>query len=89
MPVITYAEDSNINTYKQPISKRKIVKKFIYAMGGVAISSLSIFFLLTVYNRAREYFLNTNKFSEKELSLNSPDDLNDALRIFLEKTDWK
>lgn len=78
-------EDSH---YKQPISKRKIVKKFLAAMGGVAISSFAIFFLLTAYNRIREGFEGQVRTPEGETSLETPDDLNGAVRTFLEKTKW-
>lgn len=74
--------------FKQPISKRKIGKKFISAMGGVAISSFAIFFLLTVYNRIRERYLLQVKTPEGEVSLETPDDLNGAVKTFLEKTKW-
>ena len=74
--------------FKQPISKRKIVKKFLAAMGGVAISSFAIFFLLTAYNRIREGFEGQVRTPEGETSLETPDDLNGAVRTFLEKTNW-
>ena len=74
--------------YKQPISKRKIAKKFLAAMGGVAASSFAIFFLLTVYNRVREGFQAQNKTSDKEVSLETPQDLNEAVKTFLDKTKW-
>ena len=32
------------NQFKQPVSKKKIAKKFLAAMGGVAASSFIIFF---------------------------------------------
>ena len=74
--------------YKQPISKRKIAKKFLAAMGGVAVSSFAIFFLLTVYNRIREGLHTQIKTSDTETSLETPDDLNSAVKIFLDKTKW-
>ncbi len=74
--------------FKQPISKRKIVKKFLAAMGGVAISSFAIFFLLTAYNRIREGFEGQVRTPEGETSLETPDDLNGAVRTFLDKTKW-
>ena len=87
MPTTSWADDNEsiTNSYKQPISKRKIVKKFLYAMGGVGISSFAIYFLLTVYNRIRDEVL----ISDKDKILDSPDDLNSALKVFLEKSDWK
>ena len=74
--------------FKQPISKRKIIKKFLAAMGGVAISSFAIFFLLTAYNRIREGFEGQVRTPEGETSLETPDDLSSAVRTFLEKTKW-
>ena len=74
--------------YKQPISKRKIAKKFLAAMGGVAASSFAIFFLLTVYNRVRESFQVQNKTSDKDVSLETPQDVNEAVKTFLDKTKW-
>ena len=74
--------------FKEPISKRKIAKKFLAAMGGVGISSFAIFFILTVYNRMREGFQNRVKTPEGETSLETPEDLNGAIRVFLDKTKW-
>lgn len=74
--------------YKQPISKRKIAKKFLAAMGGVGISSFLIFFLLTLYNRVREQVLNPVKTPDGETSLRTPDNLGNAVKSFLENTKW-
>lgn len=80
------AEES---TFKQPMSKRKIAKKFLAAMGGVGISSLALFFLLTLYNRIREGYVCQNCGGPNgEASLETPDDLNSAVRTFLDKTKW-
>ena len=82
-------EQSNLeNVYKQPVSKKKLAKKFLAAMGGVAASSLALFFLLTIYNKAREKYLNPVKTTDGEMSLESPDDLNSAVKTFLDKTKW-
>lgn len=81
-------ESIDDNQYKQPYSKRKIAKKFLFAMGGVAISSFAIFFLLTIYNRVRENYLNQVKNTSTEDSLETPDDLNSAVKSFLNKTKW-
>ncbi len=78
-----------ITPYKQPVSKRKIAKKFLLAMGGVAASSCIIFLLLTLYNKVRESFVDGAKTPEGEVSLETPDDLQGAVRAFLDKTDWK
>ncbi|MCQ2754366.1 MAG: hypothetical protein MJ231_04875 [bacterium] len=75
--------------YKKPISKRKIVKKFLLAMFGVGISSFLIFFGLSLYNKVRDRLLGQVKTPEGKTSLQTPDDLDGAVRTFLEKTDWK
>ena len=74
--------------HKQPISKRKIAKKFLAAMGGVAASSFAIFFILSIYNRIREGVLEQVKTLEGETSLETPDDIDDAVKTFLDKTKW-
>lgn len=89
-PVIQQEEVvTPVTTYKQPVSKRKIAKKFLLAMGGVAASSLIIFLLLTLYNKVREGFSSGVKTPEGQVSLETPDDLQGAVRAFLDKTDWK
>ncbi len=75
--------------YKQPVSKRKIAKKFLFAMGGVGASSLIIFLMLSLYNKVREGFSSGAKTPDGEVSLETPDDLQGAVRAFLDKTDWK
>lgn len=78
-------------SYKQPESRRKVAKKFLLAMSGVAISSILLFLILTIYNKMREVL----GFGQKEVlpkedmtSLTTPDNLEDAVRTFLEKTKW-
>lgn len=75
--------------YKQPVSKRKIVFKFLAAMGGVVLSSLIIFVLLSVYNRIRDGFSAPIKTPDGETSLETPNDIDGAVKTFLDKTDWK
>lgn len=77
------------NDYKQPISKRKIAMKFLAAMSGVAISSLAIFILLSIYNKLRERFGEPSISTDDEVSLESPQDFNSAIKSFLDKTNWK
>ena len=87
-PVINQLDEDIIeNDFKQPVSKRKIIKKFLYAMGGVTISSFAIFFLLTIYNRIRSQYTNT-KTPDGEVTLETPENYNNAIKIFLEKTKW-
>ncbi len=75
--------------YKQPVSKRKVAKKFLLAMGGVAASSLLIYVTLSIYNRLREGFPAQPKFLENETPLETPNDMQSAVRTFLSKTNWK
>lgn len=76
-------------TYKQPVSKRKIAKKFLLAMAGVGISSVLLFVLLSLYNRIRTGIVpNKQESPTGETSLVTPDNLQDAVRTFLEKTKW-
>lgn len=81
-------QDGEISTYKQPISKRKIAKKFLAAMGGVAASSFAIFFLLSAYNRVRDRYVSSVKTIDDENNLETPDDIDSAVKSFLDKTDW-
>lgn len=81
-------EFSNI-PYKKPVSKRKIAFKFLAAMGGVALSSIIIYILLSVYNRIRDGFIPPVKASGDETPLETPDTLESAVKTFLDKTDWK
>lgn len=74
--------------YKTPISKRKIIKKFLFAMFGVTISSLILYFGLTIYNKMRSNVLNKVKTPEGETPLESPCDLESAVKSFLDKTQW-
>lgn len=71
--------------YKQPVSKRKIAMKFIYAMCGVAVSSILLFVLLSLYNKIRSRVVQPPSFDYTN-TLTSPNNLKDAVNIFLEKT---
>lgn len=87
--VVEEVKDETDNIYKQPIGKRKIAKKFLAAMCGVGISSLALFFLLTLYNKIREGYICHSKNSDNEISLETPDDMNSAIKAFLDKTNWQ
>ena len=77
--------------HKQPVSKKKIAKKFLAAMAGVGISSIMLYLILTLYNKIRENLLQAKKEipPEGETSLVTPDNLVDAVKTFLEKTKWQ
>ena len=75
--------------YKQPVSKKKIAKKFLIAMFCVAISSFAIYLGLTLYNRIRENFNSQSYLPPGEdKSLDTPNDITSAVKTFLEKTKW-
>lgn len=74
--------------YKNPIDKKKIAKKFLMAMGAVAGSSFLIYFGLTAYNRVRENLLGSHSADGVETSLETPENLEDAVKTFLDKTNW-
>ncbi len=74
--------------YKEPVGTKKIVKKFLAAMGGVAASSILICFGLTLYNRVRENFVRQGSIQANDTSLETPDNIEDAVRTFLDKTNW-
>ena len=74
--------------FKQPISKRKLLKKLLLAMFGVAVSSLLLYIVLSAYNRFRDGYTGRTKTPEGNVSLDLPDNLNSAVKTFLEKTNW-
>ena len=76
------------NMYKQPVSKKKIAKKFLLAMAGVAISSIFLYLALTLYNTIRKGLTKTVSTETKEASLETPDDMQSAIKVFLDKTNW-
>ena len=59
------------------------------AMGGVALSSILLFLILTLYNKIRTGFLAPKaEQTNGETSLVTPENLTDAVRIFLDKTKY-
>ena len=76
---------TEIAPFKQPVSQHQLIKKFLYAMGGVAASSIILFVGLSAYNRIRSRVIKThnNNFSS---TLNSPNNFKEAVNIYLEKT---
>ncbi len=81
-------EDEQIPV-QEPTRREKLVRKFLAAMLGVVASSLILYIGLSVYNKVRENIINQVKTPEGETSLETPDDLQDAVKTFLDKTDWK
>ena len=81
-------QETQASPYKQPIGKKKIVKKFLLAMGGVIFSSLLLYGGLTAYNRVRDGVVKPIKAPDGETSLKTPSDTQEAVKTFLEKTNW-
>ena len=78
-----------VSPYKQPAGKKQTAKKFLMAMFGVVASSVLIYVLLTVYNKIRSIFnISTSESSDFESSLETPKNIEDAVKTFLDKTKW-
>ena len=75
--------------HKQPVSKRKMAKKFLIGMGSVAVSSILLFLILTVYNKVRESILTPKQDQQSgEPSQVTPENLTGAVKTFLDKTKY-
>lgn len=85
---IISSKTENQTPYKQPISKKQIIKKFLLAMLGVAGSSIILFALLSIYNRVRFGSNNRKEFFGEETPLTTPDNIHGAVRTFVDKTKW-
>lgn len=83
----TYTEESSL-PYKQPISKRKLIKKFLLAMFAVGISSIFLYTTLSVYGKFKSINIKQVKTPENTTPLVTPDDFKSAAKTFLDKTDW-
>ena len=57
-------------------------------MGGVLISSILLYSGLSAYNRLRDGIVKPVKTPEGETSLKTPEDMEEAVKTFLEKTNW-
>ena len=78
------------STYKQPLSKKKLAKKFIIAMLCVAGASAFLYIALSLYNKIRDGFVSSIPSSpEGEKTLDTPQDLTEAVKTFLDKTHWE
>ena len=78
------------NDLKQPISKKQLAIKFIIAMLCVAGCSIFLYLSLSVYNRIREGFAqDETPLTENEEPLDSPQDLTEAVKTFVDKTRWR
>jgi len=88
--VATPSENKMYSGYKEPVSKKKLIKKFIIAMLCVAGASVFLYLALSVYNRLREIFTeNVAIPPEGEKPLETPADLTEAVKTFIDKTHWE
>lgn len=84
--------DSSVIPHKEPLHKRKLLKLFLKAMFAVGISSLALYIGLTIYNKIRGNITENSiiqNFSEANTSLSEPNTIEEAVKIFLDKTNWK
>ena len=65
------------------VSVKQAAVKFLLAMGGVALSSFIIFVGLTIYNK---FFAERKSITfDREDSLSTPENVDDAVRFFIKK----
>ena len=57
-------------------------------MFAVLVSSITLYYGLSLYNKIRDGYAVPIKTNDGETSLQNPDDLESAVRTFLEKTQW-
>ena len=88
-PNINISQAETSVPHKQPISKRKLVKMFAFAMLLVGISLFVIYFGLIIYQKYSKGIPNQIKTPEGETPLTTPKDLENGAKIFLEKTKWQ
>jgi len=89
--VIVSNNKENLDTpFKEPVSKKKLAKKFIIAMLCVAGTSIFLYGTLSLYNKIRNGFL-ANEITppEGEKPLDAPSDLTEAIKTFIDKTHWQ
>ena len=82
-------EQQPVHIYKEPISKKKLAKKFIIAMICVAGASILLYVILTLYNKLREIVkVQDSDEPANTTSLDTPSDITEAVKSFVEKTRW-
>lgn len=88
--LMTTTPESLPSRFKEPISKKKLAKKFIIAMLCVAGTSVFLYGTLSVYNKIRDGFTEQSSIppAEGEQPLETPSDITDAVKTFIEKTHW-
>jgi len=85
------APTQNLNgQFKEPVSKKKLLKKFVIAMLCVAGTSIFLYGALSIYNKIRESLgVSKTEQLEGEQTLEAPSDLTEAVKSFVEKTHWE
>ena len=87
-------DTSNINNtlpskFKEPVSKKKLAKKFLIAMLCVVGTSVFLYVTLSLYNKLRDALAQSEPAApEGEQPLQSPVDLSEAVKTFVDKTHW-
>ena len=74
--------------YKQPISKKKLIKQFFKAMFLLGVFAFAIYYGLAFYKRFKEPDMVQIKTPDGKTPLSEPEDLESAVDIFLDKTKW-
>lgn len=84
LSLITVITFLTANTaYSMPLAVKTSVLKFAYAMAGVVISSLVIYFGLTLYNKFKENI--EPELSPEEEILRTPKTKESAIRFYIKK----
>ena len=87
---VALTEESNIIPYKQPSSRKKILKMFLMAMLGVAGSAILLSAILSIYNRVVYGKESTrSELKRGESQLETPETINEAVKSFVDKTTWE
>ncbi len=84
-------ESAMPSPYKEPVSKKSLIKKLLMAMLCVGASSVFIYAVLSIYNKIRTkiyYDTEVPAPQENEKPLKAPMDLIDAIKSFIEHTNW-
>lgn len=72
-----------IPAYCAPVSIKETAIKFLLAMGGVALSSFIIFAGLSIYNKL--FVERRGMKFDKDDSLSTPNNIDDAVTFFIKK----
>ena len=85
----TSASEELPSKFKEPVGKKTLVKKFIIAMLCVVGTSIFLYSSLSIYNKLRGILsLQANLPPEGETPLTPPSDLSEAVKTFVDKTNW-